>query len=167
MPDFAQGLRALYVRIGYYSGRRNAGSGDHSHHYDRSETGHLVMATLHASNAIQTVERIIDVFPPHQQAQIRIQLANTILGIFSQQLVPKADESGRVLASEVLVANPAVRNLIRENKAHQLQTVMQTGASQGMITMEKSWQLSQIGHHHPRRNESSPGHCSIETRGLF
>jgi twitching motility protein PilT len=84
------------------------------------------------------VERIIDVFPPHQQAQIRIQLANTILGIFSQQLVPKADESGRVLASEVLVANPAVRNLIRENKAHQLQTVMQTGASQGMITMEKS-----------------------------
>ncbi|MGB4303246.1 MAG: type IV pili twitching motility protein PilT, partial [Syntrophomonadaceae bacterium] len=94
--------------------------------------------TLHASNAIQTVERIIDVFPPHQQSQIRVQLANTILGIFSQQLVPKIDGSGRVLATEVLVANPAVRNLIRENKAHQLHSVMQTGVAQGMITMEKA-----------------------------
>ena len=103
-----------------------------------AETGHLVMATLHASTAIQTVERIIDVFPPHQQSQIRVQLANTILGIFSQQLVPKADGSGRVLAAEVLVANPAVRNLIRENKTHQLNSVMQTGASQGMVTMEKA-----------------------------
>jgi twitching motility protein PilT len=138
-PDFAQGLRAALrqdpdiILVGEMRDLETIATT-----MTAAETGHLVMATLHASNAIQTVERIIDVFPPHQQAQIRIQLANTILGIFSQQLVPKADESGRVLASEVLVANPAVRNLIRENKAHQLQTVMQTGASQGMITMEKS-----------------------------
>lgn len=103
-----------------------------------AETGHLVMATLHASTAIQTVERIIDVFPPHQQDQIRIQLANTLLGIISQQLIPRADGSGRVLACEVLIANSAVRNLIRDNKAFQLHTVMQTGSALGMITMEKS-----------------------------
>ncbi len=103
-----------------------------------AETGHLVMATLHAANAIQTVERVIDVFPPHQQQQIRIQLANTLLGIISQQLIPRADGTGRVLACEVLVANPAVRNLIRDNKAFQLHTVMQTGQALGMITMEKS-----------------------------
>ncbi|NLJ71942.1 MAG: type IV pilus twitching motility protein PilT [Syntrophomonadaceae bacterium] len=103
-----------------------------------AETGHLVMATLHAANAIQTVERVVDVFPPHQQQQIRIQLANTLLGIVSQQLIPRVDGKGRVLACEVLVANPAVRNLIRDNKAFQLHTVMQTGTNQGMVTMEKS-----------------------------
>jgi len=103
-----------------------------------AETGHLVMATLHAATAIQTVERVIDVFPPHQQDQIRIQLANTLLGIISQQLIPRADGNGRVLACEVLMANSAVRNLIRDNKAFQLNTVMQTGGNLGMITMEKS-----------------------------
>ena len=103
-----------------------------------AETGHLVMATLHAATAIQTVERVIDVFPPHQQDQIRIQLANTLLGIISQQLIPRADGQGRVLACEVLMANSAVRNLIRDNKAFQLNTVMQTGGNLGMITMEKS-----------------------------
>jgi len=103
-----------------------------------AETGHLVMATLHAATPIQTVERIIDVFPPHQQDQIRIQLANTLLGIISQQLIPRADGNGRVLACEVLMANSAVRNLIRDNKAFQLNTVMQTGGNLGMITMEKS-----------------------------
>ena len=138
-PDFAQGLRAALrqdpdiILVGEMRDLETIATA-----MTAAETGHLVMATLHASNAIQTVERIIDVFPPHQQAQIRVQLANTILGIFSQQLVPKVDGSGRVLAAEVLVANPAVRNLIRENKAHQLQTVMQTGASQGMVTMEKA-----------------------------
>ncbi len=103
-----------------------------------AETGHLVMATLHASTAIQTVERVIDVFPPHQQDQIRIQLANTLLGIISQQLIPRVDGKGRVLACEVLIANTAVRNLIRDNKAFQLHTVMQTGSNLGMLTMEKS-----------------------------
>ena len=138
-PDFAQGLRAALrqdpdiILVGEMRDLETISTA-----MTAAETGHLVMATLHASNAIQTVERIIDVFPPHQQAQIRVQLSNTILGIFSQQLVPKMDGSGRVLAAEVLVANAAVRNLIRENKAHQLQTVMQTGASQGMVTMEKA-----------------------------
>ena len=103
-----------------------------------AETGHLVMATLHAATAIQTVERVVDVFPPHQQDQIRIQLANTLLGIISQQLIPRADGKGRILACEVLVANSAVRNLIRDNKTFQLNTVMQTGINLGMITMEKS-----------------------------
>ena len=103
-----------------------------------AETGHLVMATLHAATAIQTVERVVDVFPPHQQDQIRIQLANTLLGIISQQLIPRADGKGRVLACEVLMANSAVRNLIRDNKTYQLNTVMQTGVNLGMITMEKS-----------------------------
>lgn len=105
-----------------------------------AETGHLVMATLHAATAIQTIERVVDVFPPHQQEQIRIQLANTLLGIVSQQLIPRADGKGRILACEVLIANTAVHNLIRDNKAFQLQTVMQTGSSLGMITMEKSLQ---------------------------
>jgi twitching motility protein PilT len=103
-----------------------------------AETGHLVMATLHASTAMQTVERVVDVFPPHQQSQIRVQLADTLLGVISQQLIPRADGAGRVLACEVLVANPAVRNLVRDNKTYQLITVMQTGSSQGMITMEKT-----------------------------
>ncbi len=138
-PDFAQGLRAALrqdpdiIMVGEMRDLETIATA-----MTAAETGHLVMATLHAATAVQTVERIIDVFPPHQQSQIRVQLANTILGIFSQQLVPKADGSGRVLATEVLVANPAVRNLIRENKTHQLNSVMQTGASQGMVTMEKA-----------------------------
>ena len=103
-----------------------------------AETGHLVMATLHSSSAAQTMERIIDVFPPHQQEQIRIQLANALQGIITQQLVPRVDGKGRVLACEILVGTPAVRNLIREGKSHLIQSVIQTGASQGMISMEKS-----------------------------
>ncbi|NLG32198.1 MAG: type IV pilus twitching motility protein PilT [Syntrophomonadaceae bacterium] len=103
-----------------------------------AETGHLVMATLHSSSADQAIERIIDVFPPHQQEQIRIQLANTLQGIITQQLIPRVDGKGRVLACEILVGTPAVRNLIREGKSHLIQSVIQTGASQGMISMEKS-----------------------------
>jgi twitching motility protein PilT len=103
-----------------------------------AETGHLVMTTLHSSSAAQTIERIIDVFPPHQQEQIRIQLANTLQGIITQQLIPRVDGKGRVLACEILVGTPAVRNLIREGKSHLIQSVIQTGASQGMISMEKS-----------------------------
>jgi len=103
-----------------------------------AETGHLVFATLHTNDATQTVDRIIDVFPPHQQAQIRIQLSLTLQGIVSQQLLPRADIPGRVLACEVLVATSAVRNIIREGKTYQLPTVMQTGGKLGMQTMDSS-----------------------------
>lgn len=138
-PTFAQGLRSALrqdpdvILVGEMRDLETI-----SIAMTAAETGHLVMATLHASNAIQTVERVVDVFPPHQQDQIRIQLANTLLGIISQQLIPRADGKGRVLACEVLMANSAVRNLIRDNKAFQLNTVMQTGSNLGMITMEKS-----------------------------
>lgn len=103
-----------------------------------AETGHLVLATLHTNDATQTVDRIIDVFPPHQQAQIRVQLSLTLQGIISQQLIPRADIPGRVLACEVLVATSAVRNIIREGKTYQLPTVMQTGGKLGMQTMDNS-----------------------------
>lgn len=103
-----------------------------------AETGHLVLATLHSGSAVTTVERIIDVFPPHQQVQVRIQLANCLQGIISQQLVPRCDVAGRVLASEVMVVTPAIRNLIRENKGHQIYSSIQTGSQAGMQTMEKS-----------------------------
>ncbi|SHG66381.1 twitching motility protein PilT [Thermosyntropha lipolytica DSM 11003] len=103
-----------------------------------AETGHLVLASLHSGSATQTIARIIDVFPPEQQTQIRIQLANSLQGVISQQLIPRSDYKGRVVACEILVATPAVRNLIRENKVHQIYSVLQTGAAYGMITMEKS-----------------------------
>jgi len=103
-----------------------------------AETGHLVFATLHSGSAAQTVERVVDVFPPHQQGQVRIQLSNCLQGIITQQLVPKADRSGRVCATEILVATPAIRNLIRENKVHQIISAIQTGSSTGMMTMERS-----------------------------
>lgn len=103
-----------------------------------AETGHLVLASLHSGSATQTIARIIDVFPPEQQTQIRVQLANSLQGIVTQQLIPRADGKGRVVACEVLVATPAIRNLIRENKIHQIYSALQTGAAYGMITMEKS-----------------------------
>ena len=102
-----------------------------------AETGHLVFATLHTNSAAQSIDRMIDVFPPHQQPQIRSQLANILMGICSQRLVP-AIGGGRVVAAEVLVANPAVRNIIREGKSHQLDAVIQTGADQGMQTMDRT-----------------------------
>lgn len=101
-----------------------------------AETGHLVLTTLHTNDAPQTVDRIIDVFPPHQQQQIRIQLASVLNGIISQQLLPRWDGRGRVAAMEILIGTPAVRNLIRDEKGHQLNTAMQTGAKYGMITMD-------------------------------
>lgn len=101
-----------------------------------AETGHLVLATLHTSDAPQTIDRIIDVFPPYQQQQIRIQLAGTLQGVVSQQLIPKATGEGRVASIEVLVVNSAIRNLIREQKTHQIYSVMQTGARFGMQTMD-------------------------------
>jgi twitching motility protein PilT len=101
-----------------------------------AETGHLVFATLHTNSAAQSIDRMIDVFPPHQQPQIRAQLANILMAICSQRLVP-AIGGGRVVATEILVANPAVRNIIREGKSHQLDAVIQTGADQGMQTMDR------------------------------
>jgi len=102
-----------------------------------AETGHLVFATLHTNSAAQSIDRIIDVFPPHQQPQVRSQLANILMAICSQRLIP-AIGGGRVVAAEVLIANPAVRSIIREGKTHQLDTVIQTGADQGMQTMDRT-----------------------------
>lgn len=101
-----------------------------------AETGHLVFATLHTNSASQSIDRMIDVFPPHQQPQIRAQLSNILMAIASQRLVPSIG-GGRVAAAEVLVATPAVRNIIREGKAHQLEAVIQTGAEFGMQSMDK------------------------------
>lgn len=101
-----------------------------------AETGHLVLSTLHTIGAASTVDRVIDVFPEHQQQQIRVQFANVLEAVVSQQLIPTADGRGRVAAFEVLHANPAVRNLIREGKTHQLANVMQTNRKAGMITMD-------------------------------
>lgn len=102
-----------------------------------AETGHLVFATLHTNSASQSVDRMIDVFPPHQQAQIRAQLSNILMAICSQRLIP-AIGGGRVVAAEILISNPAVRNIIREGKSHQLDAVIQTGADQGMQTMDRT-----------------------------
>ena len=101
-----------------------------------AETGHLVFGTLHTQDAPQTVDRIIDVFPPHQQHQIRAQLANALQGIITQTLIPTYDGSGRVVACEVLMPTPGVRNLIREGKNHQIYSAMQTGGKFGMQTMD-------------------------------
>lgn len=101
-----------------------------------AETGHLVLATLHTGSAAQTIDRIIDAFPPHQQQQIRIQLSVTLQGIVAQQLLPRMDQKGRIAALEVLLATPAVRNIIREGKTHQLVSVIQTGAKFGMQSMD-------------------------------
>jgi twitching motility protein PilT len=102
-----------------------------------AETGHLVFATLHTNSASQSIDRMIDVFPPHQQPQIRAQLSNILMAICSQRLIP-AIGGGRVCAAEVLVTNPAVRNIIREGKSHQLDAVIQTSADQGMQTMDRT-----------------------------
>lgn len=102
-----------------------------------AETGHLVFATLHTNSASQSIDRMIDVFPPHQQPQIRAQLANILMAICAQRLVPSIG-GGRIAAAEILVATPAVRNIIREGKAHQLEAVIQTGAEFGMQSMDKT-----------------------------
>lgn len=103
-----------------------------------SETGHLTLATLHTNSAVQTINRIVDAFPAHQQEQIRVQLSFVLEGIISQQLIPKKVGHGRVMAVEILVPNPALRNLIREDKVHQLYSIMQTGQTKsGMQTMNQ------------------------------
>ncbi len=103
-----------------------------------AETGHLVFATLHTQDAPQTIDRIIDVFPPHQQQQVRVQLATTLQGVVTQQLLQTVDGHARCVASEVLICTPAVRNLIREGKVHQIYSIMQAGGRFGMQTMDQS-----------------------------
>ncbi len=102
-----------------------------------AETGHLVFATLHTNDAVQTIDRVVDVFPPGQQQQVRFQLSMVLLAIVSQRLVPRR-EGGRVLACEVMIKNNAIANLIREQKSHQVYSVMETAAREGMITMDRS-----------------------------
>ncbi len=103
-----------------------------------AETGHLVLATLHTNNAAESVDRVIDVFPPAQQEQIRVMLANNLVAILSQQLLPRAGQPGRVAVVEVMVANAAIRNLIRENKAFQMHSIIQTSADVGMQSMDQA-----------------------------
>jgi len=97
-----------------------------------------VLATLHTPDAPQTIERIIDVFPPHQQQQVKLQLADCLQGVVSQLLLPHASGQGRVLATEIMIGTPAIRNLIREQEIEQIPTIMQTGSQYGMRTMDKS-----------------------------
>ncbi len=104
-----------------------------------AETGHLTLATLHTNSCAQTINRIVDVFPPHQQPQVRAQLSFVLEGVLSQQLVPKMNGQGRAMAMEIMVPNPAIRNLIREDKVHQIYSTMQTGQNKfGMQTMNQS-----------------------------
>lgn len=103
-----------------------------------AETGHLVFATLHTNNAAESVDRMIDVFPPGQQEQIRVQLSNNLVAIISQQLLPRVGAPGRVPANEIMIASPAIRNLIREAKTHQITSMIQTSGNMGMITMDQT-----------------------------
>src|SRR6187549_1819918 len=136
-PSFALGLKAALrqdpdvILVGEMRDMETIGTA-----LTAAETGHLVFATLHTQDAPQTIDRVIDVFPPSQQQQIRIQLAITLQGVVAQQLLPTADGQGRVAAAEVLVVTPAVRNLIREGKTHQVYSAMQAGRKFGMVTME-------------------------------
>lgn len=103
-----------------------------------AETGHLVFGTLHTTGAAQTVDRVVDVFPPHQQQQIRVQLAGVVECVISQTLIPKASGSGRACAMEIMVGTPAIRNLIREGKSQQIMSSMQTGSQAGMQTLDSA-----------------------------
>ena len=122
-----------------------------------AETGHLVLSTLHTTSAAQTIDRIIDVFPPYQQTQIRVQLASVIQGIIAQQLLITADNKGRVAALEVLLGTDAVRNTIREGKVHQIQSYIQTGLKQGMMSMDYS--LAQLVRQARISNETAFSFC--------
>ena len=102
-----------------------------------AETGHLVLATLHTQSAAQTIDRVIDIFPPHQQQQVRAQLSTALQGVVTQSLCPRADGNGRVVVTEIMFATPAIRNLIREGKNHQIPSFMQSGASSGMLSFDQ------------------------------
>jgi twitching motility protein PilT len=132
-----------------------------------AETGHLVFATLHTQDTPQTIDRIIDVFPSEQQGQIRAMLSVALQGIMTQMLLPTADGAGRCVAAEVLVPTPAVRNLIRESKTHQIYSVLQTGASHGMQTMDAALaQLVRAGKVN-RQLAESRAHAPEEFRRLI
>lgn len=105
-----------------------------------AETGHLVLATLHTTDAVQTIDRIIDVFPPHQQQQIRTQISITLQAVVSQQLIMRSDEAGRVPCVEIMIVNSAIRNLIREGKTYQIYSVIETARDQGMQTLDQALQ---------------------------
>jgi twitching motility protein PilT len=125
-----------------------------------AETGHLVIATLHTNDAIQAIDRIIDVFPPHQHEQIRVQLAFALQAVICQQLIPRADGHGRVLATEVLIKNHAVANHIREGKTHQTRTLMEAARKEGMVTMDhrlkELYEAQLISYDELARRVSSP-----------
>jgi twitching motility protein PilT len=138
-PSFALGLKAALrqdpdvILVGEMRDQETIGTA-----LTAAETGHLVFATLHTQDAPQTVDRIIDVFPPTQQGQVRAQLAIGLQGIVTQTLLPTADGQGRCVAAEVLIPTPGVRNLIREGKTHQIYSLIQTGGEHGMQTMDSS-----------------------------
>ncbi len=124
-----------------------------------AETGHLVFATLHTQSTAQTVDRIIDVFPAHQQQQVRMQLSIALQGIVTQQLVPTADGAGRACVAEILVPTPAIRNLIREGKTHQIYSALQTSGSRGMQTMDSH--LAQLVRRHTITREVADQRASV------
>jgi twitching motility protein PilT len=135
-----------------------------------AETGHLVLSTLHTNNAPQSVDRMVDSFPPHQQNQIRMQLSLALLAILSQRLLPRRDGTGRIAAVEVMIANNAIRNLIREGKTHQMLTVMQTGSEMGMETLDQALQrLLREGKISPEeaRNHSSDQNSPLSSLGFL
>lgn len=101
-----------------------------------AETGHLVLSTLHTVGTAKTIDRVIDVFPPHQQQQVKVQLSTVLQGVISQQLISKKDQPGRIVALEIMLANPAIRNLIREGKTHQVNSILQMSGKTGMVTMD-------------------------------
>lgn len=125
-----------------------------------AETGHLVIATLHTNDAVQSIDRIVDVFPPHQHAQIRTQLAFALIGVIAQQLIPKADGEGRILAAEILIKNYAVATHIREAKTHQTRSIMEASKGEGMITMDhrlkELYEAGEIRYEEVARRVSSP-----------
>jgi len=121
-----------------------------------AETGQLVFATLHTDSALQSIERIIDAFPPHQQSQIRLQLAGSLQAVISQRLVPLI-AGGRVCVAEVLIANGAVRNLIREGKTHQIESAMQSGIKEGMVIFDM--RLADLVRQHKVAREVALEYC--------
>lgn len=138
VQDFHRGLRAMFredVDVAMVGEMRD--SETISTAITAAETGHLIFSTLHTNTAAQTIDRIIDSFPPHQQAQIRLQLASVLLGILSRRLIP-AKKSGVINAVELLIANSAVRNLVREGKTHQIDMVIETSLEEGMISLNRS-----------------------------
>jgi twitching motility protein PilT len=125
-----------------------------------AETGHLVIATLHTNDAIQSIDRIVDSFPPHQQDQIRLQLSMTLIAVIAQQLIPRSSGKGRILATEIMIRNHAVANHIREGKTHQTRSVMEGARQEGMITMDarlkELYEAGLISYEEVTRRISSP-----------